>query len=134
MAEQVVKSLPQNTPEGKEELGSIEVAPEVIEVIAGIATTEVEGIFGTRGSFASGVAEKFGKKVHGKGIKTEWTPDGLVVDVYCVVQYGAQVAKVAAKVQRQIREAISNMTALTTKEVNVHITGIQFEQEQPKAE
>ncbi len=134
MAEQVVKSLPQNTPEGKEELGSIEVAPEVIEVIAGIATTEVEGIFGTRGSFASGVAEKFGKKVHGKGIKTEWTPEGLVVDVYCVVQYGAQVAKVAAKVQRQIREAISNMTALTTKEVNVHITGIQFEQEQQKAE
>lgn len=134
MAEQVVKSLPQNTPEGKEELGSIEVAPEVIEVIAGIATTEVEGIFGTRGSFASGVAEKFGKKVHGKGIKTEWTPEGLVVDVYCVVQYGAQVAKVAAQVQRQIREAISNMTALTTKEVNVHITGIQFEQEQQKAE
>ncbi|WP_010303161.1 Asp23/Gls24 family envelope stress response protein [Kurthia senegalensis] len=134
MAEQVVKSLPQNTPEGKEELGSIEVAPEVIEVIAGIATTEVEGIFGTRGSFASGVAEKFGKKVHGKGIKTEWTPEGLVVDVYCVIQYGAQVAKVAAKVQRQIREAISNMTALTTKEVNVHITGIQFEQEQQKAE
>ena len=34
MAEQVVKSLPQTTPEGKEELGSIEVAPEVIEVIA----------------------------------------------------------------------------------------------------
>lgn len=134
MAEQVVKSLPQTTPEGKEELGSIEVAPEVIEVIAGIATTEVEGIFGTRGSFAAGVAEKFGKKVHGKGIKTEWTAEGLVVDVYCVVQYGAQVAKVAAKVQKQIREAIENMTALTTKEVNVHITGIQFEQDQQKAE
>lgn len=128
MAEKEIQSLPQSTPNGKEALGDIEVAPEVIEVIAGIATTEVEGIFGTRGSFATGVAEKFGKKVHGKGIKTEWTEEGLIVDVYCVVQYGVSVAHVAREVQRQIRESIENMTDLQTKEVNVHITGVQFEQ------
>ncbi|MGE7919385.1 Asp23/Gls24 family envelope stress response protein [Viridibacillus sp. NPDC093762] len=128
MAEKVIQSLPQSTPAGKEELGKIEVAPEVIEVIAGIATTEVEGVSGTRGNFATGVVEKFGKKVHGKGIKTEWTETGLIVDVYCFVQYGASVAKVAQQVQTQIREAIFNMTSLATQEVNVHITGIQFDQ------
>ena len=82
MAEKVVQSLPQNTPSGKDELGKIEVAPEVIEVIAGIATTEVEGVSKTRGNFATGVVEKFGKKVHGKGIKTEWTEEGLIVDSF----------------------------------------------------
>ncbi|MGM9968154.1 MULTISPECIES: Asp23/Gls24 family envelope stress response protein [unclassified Rummeliibacillus] len=128
MAEKVVQSLPQNTPSGKDELGKIEVAPEVIEVIAGIATTEVEGVSKTRGNFATGVVEKFGKKVHGKGIKTEWTEEGLIVDVYCFVQYGVSVAKVAKQVQTQIREAIANMTSHTTKEVNVHITGILFDQ------
>lgn len=128
MTEQTIQSLQQPTPNGKEALGEIEVAPEVIEVIAGIATNEVEGVSGTRGSFASGVVEKLGKKVHGKGIKTEWTEDGLVVDVYCFVQYGASVARVAREVQRQIRESIENMTTLRTKEVNVHVTGIQFDQ------
>lgn len=128
MAEKEIQSLPQSTPNGKVALGDIEVAPEVIEVIAGIATNEVEGISGTRGSFASGVAEKFGKKVHGKGIKTEWTEDGLTVDVYCVVNYGVAVAHVAREVQRQIRESIENMTELHAVEVNVHITGIQFDQ------
>lgn len=128
MAEKEIQSLPQSTPNGKVALGDIEVAPEVIEVIAGIATNEVEGISGTRGTFASGVAEKFGKKVHGKGIKTEWTEDGLTVDVYCVVNYGVAVAHVAREVQRQIRESIENMTELHTIEVNVHITGIQFDQ------
>lgn len=62
MAEKQQVAFVQPTPVGKEELGKIEVAPEVIEVIAGIAATEVEGIAATRGNFASGVAERFGKK------------------------------------------------------------------------
>lgn len=117
----------QMTPEGKEYLGTIEIAPEVITVIAGIATNEVEGIAGTRGNFAAGVVERLGKKVHGKGIKTEITSDGLFIDVYCLVKFGASIPNVAAEVQSQIRQAIENMTSLVPKEVNVHITGVQFE-------
>ncbi|MEI4771389.1 Asp23/Gls24 family envelope stress response protein [Psychrobacillus sp. FJAT-51614] len=117
----------QMTPEGKEDLGTIEIAPEVITVIAGIATNEVEGIAGTRGNLASGVVERLGKKVHGKGIKTEITAEGLFIDVYCLVKYGASVPVVAREVQSQIRQAIENMTSLVPKEVNVHITGVQFD-------
>ena len=121
-------SYVQMSPSGKEELGKIEVAPEVLEVIAGIATTDVKGVAGTRGSFATGVAERLGKKVHGKGIKTELTDEGLFVEIYCTVKYGSSIPAVATEVQNQVRQAILNMTSLETKEVNVHITGIQFEQ------
>ena len=48
--------------QGQDGLGKIEIAPEVIEVIAGIAATEVEGVAQMRGNFASGVAEKLGRK------------------------------------------------------------------------
>ncbi|MER1999241.1 MAG: Asp23/Gls24 family envelope stress response protein [Lysinibacillus sp.] len=131
MAEKVSKSYTQPTPAGKEEIGKIEVAPEVIEVIAGIATTEVEGVASTRGSLASGVAERFGKKVHSKGIKSSMTEEGsLVVDVYCTVKYGYSIPKVAKDVQLAIRQTIANMTLIETNEVNVHITGIQFEKEE----
>lgn len=131
MAEKLSKSYTQPTPEGKEELGKIEVAPEVIEVIAGIATTEVDGVASTRGSLASGVAERFGKKVHSKGIKSSMSEDGsLVVDVFCTVKYGYAIPKVAKEVQMGIRQAIANMTLIETNEVNVHITGIQFEKEE----
>ena len=129
MAEKIIHAFIQPTPSGKEELGQIEVAPEVIEVIAGIATTEVEGVAATRGNFASGVVERFGKKVHSKGIKSSVTEDGLAIDVFCTVKYGFAIPKVAKEVQSQIRQAIQNMTALETREVNVHITGLQFEQE-----
>ena len=47
-------------------LGKVEIAPEVIEVIAGIAASEVDGVAQMRGNFAAGVAERFGKKHHGK--------------------------------------------------------------------
>lgn len=131
MAEKLSKSYTQPTPEGKEEIGKIEVAPEVIEVIAGIATTEVEGVASTRGSLASGVAERFGKKVHSKGIKSSITEEGsLVVDVFCTVKYGYAIPKVAKDIQQSIRQAIANMTLIETNEVNVHITGIQFEKEE----
>ncbi|MEC1180563.1 Asp23/Gls24 family envelope stress response protein [Metasolibacillus meyeri] len=128
MAEKQPTSFVQPTPIGKEELGQIEVAPEVIEVIAGIATTEVEGVAATRGSFASGVVEKFGKKVHSKGIKSAMSEDGrIVIDVFCSVKYGFTVPKVAKDIQASIRQAIFNMTAIETSEVNVHITAIQFD-------
>ena len=131
MADKQPTSFVQPTPMGKEELGQIEVASEVLEVIAGIATTEVEGVAATRGSFASGVVERFGKKVHSKGIKASMTNDGLIaVDVYCSVKYGFSIPKIAKEVQSSIRQAILNMTSIETNEVNVHITGIQFEKEE----
>lgn len=127
MAEKIMPSFVGTASSGNKELGRVQLAPEVLEVIIGIATTEVKGVANTRGNFASGVAEKFGKVMHGKGVKTEWSEAGLTVDVYCVVEYGYSVPSVALEIQKQIRHAILHMTSLETKEVNVHITGLHFE-------
>lgn len=48
-------------------LGKVEIAPEVIEVIASIAASEVEGVAQMRSNFATGVVEKFGKRCTTKG-------------------------------------------------------------------
>lgn len=50
-------------------LGKVEIAPEVIEVIAGIAASEVEGVAEMRGNFATGVVERFGKRITEKASK-----------------------------------------------------------------
>ncbi|MDZ5471056.1 Asp23/Gls24 family envelope stress response protein (plasmid) [Bacillus sp. 31A1R] len=113
--------------QGNTGLGKVEIAPEVIEVIAGIAASEVEGVSQMRGNFASGVVERLGKKNHGKGVKVELTEEGIKVDVYCLMKFGVSIPTVAQKVQDNIRQALLNMTALDAEEVNVHIVGIQFE-------
>lgn len=115
------------TSNGAQDLGNIEVAPEVLEIIASIAATDIEGVASMRGNFASGVVERLGKKVHGKGIKTDLSEEGLAIDVYCVIDYGVSIPKTALKIQEQVRQTLENMTSLQTQEVNVHITGVNFE-------
>ncbi len=108
-------------------LGKVEIAPEVIEVIAGIAASEVEGVAQMRGNFATGVVEKLGKKNHGKGVKVELSEEGIKVDVYCLMKFGVSIPAVAQSIQDNIRQALLNMTALETKEINIHVVGVLFE-------
>ncbi len=108
-------------------LGKVEIAPEVIEVIAGIAASEVEGVAQMRGNFASGVVERLGKKNHGKGVKVDLSEDGITIDVYCVMMFGVSIPTVAQRIQDNTRQALFNMTALEIKEINIHVVGIQFE-------
>lgn len=115
-------------------LGKVEIAPEVIEVIAGIAASEIEGVAEMRGNFAAGVVERFGRKNHGKGVKVDLSDDGIVIDVYCVIEFGVSIPTVAQKVQDNIRQALLNMTALEINEINIHVVGVQFEQKQPELE
>ncbi|ANB59657.1 Asp23/Gls24 family envelope stress response protein [Anoxybacteroides amylolyticum] len=108
-------------------LGKVEIAPEVIEVIAGIAASEVEGVAQMRGKFAAGVVERLGKKNHGKGVKVDIREDGVAIDIYCLIQFGVSIPSVAKKVQENVRQALFNMTGLETSEINVHVVGVQFD-------
>ncbi|MBR3118919.1 Asp23/Gls24 family envelope stress response protein [Oceanobacillus profundus] len=121
MSEQPLLNVSDNTA-----LGKVEIAPEVIEVIAGIAATEVDGVYAMRGNFATGVVERFGKKAHNKGIKVELLDDGVSIDVYVILNFGVSIPQVAQQLQTNIRQTLTNMTALELKEVNVHVVGVQM--------
>ena len=47
----------------QDELGEIVIAPEVIEIISGIAASKVEGVYKMQGSFANNVTEWLGRSV-----------------------------------------------------------------------
>lgn len=110
-------------------LGKVEIAPEVIEVITGIASSEVKGVAAMRGNFASGVVEKLGGKSHSKGVKVELTESGILIDLYVVLTFGVSIPKVAESLQTNIRQTLKNMTALEIAEINVHVVGIDMEQD-----
>ncbi|GEN45281.1 Asp23/Gls24 family envelope stress response protein [Alkalibacillus haloalkaliphilus] len=114
-------------------LGRVEIAPEVIEVIAGIAANEVSGVANMRGNIASNVTERLGKKKHGKGVKVELTEEGIEIDVYTVLDYGVSIPKVCEKIQDNIRTTLKNMTALEIIEINVHVVGVQIEEKQEES-
>lgn len=124
MADQSLVNVSDNTG-----LGKVEIAPEVIEVIAGIAASEVNGLSTMRGNFATGVVEKFGKKSHSKGVKVELTDTGIIIDLFVVLNFGVSIPEVAQKIQANIRQTLKNMTSLEIAEINVHVVGVQMEKE-----
>ena len=117
------------------EMGSIQIAPEVIEVIAGLATVEVPGVAGMSGGFAGGIAELLGRKYLSKGVKVEVGQREAAVDVSIIVEYGNRIPEIASDIQRNVKRSIEVMTGLTVVEVNVHIHDVHFKAgEKPEEE
>ncbi|MFA6808698.1 MAG: Asp23/Gls24 family envelope stress response protein [Eubacteriales bacterium] len=108
-------------------LGSVKIADEVVEVIAGMAASEVEGVAAMSGGFVGDIANMLsrGKNVS-KGIKVEVGEKEASVDLFLAVEYGVSIPEVAQKVQESVKEAIEGMTGLSVLEINVHIQGIAF--------
>ena len=115
-------------------LGTIRVADEVVSIIAGLATTEVDGIAGMSGGIAGGIAEILGRKNFSKGVKVEVGEKEAAVDLYIIVKYGIRIPEVALAAQENVKRAIETMTGLTVVEVNVHVQGVGFPEEESKGE
>ena len=115
-------------------LGSIRIADEVVSIIAGLAATEVEGIAGMSGGIAGGIAEMLGRKNFAKGVKVEVGEKEAAVDLYIIVKYGVRIPDVALAAQENVKQAIENMTGLSVVEVNIHVQGVGFPDEEDKTE
>ncbi|MBP1041506.1 Asp23/Gls24 family envelope stress response protein [Vagococcus sp. BWB3-3] len=110
---------------GQENMGGeIVIAPEVIEVIIGIAASKVSGVYGMRGDLASNVNELLGRAAHGKGVHLKNDDNGLKVELYCYLNYGVSVPKVALNMQEKVKQQVLYMTDIELAEVNIHVVGV----------
>ncbi|MGC7873536.1 Asp23/Gls24 family envelope stress response protein [Desulfosporosinus sp. FKB] len=113
--------------ETENSLGSIRIADEVVEVIAGLAASEVEGVVGMSGGFVGDLAQMLGRNKNlSKGVKVEVGEHEVAVDLFIVVEYGVSIPEVAYKVQEAVKDAIESMTGLRVVEANVHVQGVNF--------
>ena len=115
-------------------LGAIRIADEVVSIIAGLAATEVDGIAGMSGGIAGGIAEMLGRKNFAKGVKVEVGEKEAAVDLFIIVKYGVRIPDIALAVQENVKQAIETMTGLSVVEVNVHVQGVGFPEENAKAD
>ncbi|HZK56250.1 MAG TPA: Asp23/Gls24 family envelope stress response protein [Desulfosporosinus sp.] len=106
-------------------LGSIRIADEVVEVIAGLAASQVGGVVGMSGGLVGDLAKMLGRNKNlSKGVKVEIGEHEVAVDLYIVVEYGVSIPEVALIVQEAVKEAIESMTGLKVVETNVHVQGV----------
>lgn len=105
-------------------IGEVMIADDVIATIAGLATTEVEGVAAMQGNITNELVGKLGMKNMTKGIKLKLEEDGVIVDLYIQMRYGYSIPKTCGIIQDKVKTAIENMVGLMVKTVNVHIVGV----------
>lgn len=105
-----------------ETIGDIVISPRVLEVITGIATAKVDGVYSLQNK---AVTDGFSKTALGKGVYLQTSEDGTVTaDIYVSLQYGVSVPQVAMAIQQAVKSAVYDMAEVIISEVNIHVTGI----------
>ncbi len=118
--------------EGENE-GTITYANEVVAIIAGVATNEVEGIAGM--CTIGGISDILGRNKNiTRGVKVEIGSEEASIDLYIIVEYGTPIQKAASDVQENVRKAVESMTGLKVVRVDVHVQGVSFEKENKEAQ
>ncbi len=107
-------------------LGEVQIADEVVAIIAGLAATEVEGVSSMAGNITNELVSKLGMKNLSKGIKVSVAEGRVNVDVALNIAFGYAIPEVSAKVQEKIKNAIENMTGLEVAAVNIRIAAVDM--------
>lgn len=109
------------------EYGQVQIADEVVAIIAGLAATEVKGISAMAGNITKELVSKLGMKSLSKGVKVDILEGVVSIDVAVNIDYGYNIPETCKKVQEKVKAAIENMTGLEVSEVNVHVAGVEME-------
>lgn len=109
----------------QEELGYIEVADEVIAIVASLAALDVPGVVAMSTGFKEGISNFLGKKSPAKGVRVKVTGRTCRVAVYVTVEYGCNIPEVAMKLQKKVKSAVDEMTEYNAEFVDVHIEGVK---------
>lgn len=131
----IIEEVVELTEESSQNNSSVKISADVVATIAGVATTEIEGVAGMCTSFAGGIAEKFGgKKSLTKGIKASITDNSTIIDLYVIVDFGVRIPELAWEIQENVKNSVETMTGLKVEKVNIHIDGISFKKSELQPE
>ena len=110
----------------EDKLGEVNIADEVVSIIAGLAATEVDGVASMAGNITNELVSRLGKKNLSKGVKVEVIERTVVVDIAINILYGYEIPDISEKVQERVKSAIETMTGLEVKAVNVKIVSVDM--------
>ena len=109
-------------------VGTVQIADEVVAIIAGLAATEVEGVVSMAGNITNDIGGKLGMKNLSRGVKVEVLEGVVSVRLALNIRYGYSIPETSQKVQEKVKAAIENMTGLEVADVNISITDVVLDQ------
>lgn len=112
-----------------DQLGVVQIADDVVAMIASLAATEVEGVSSMAGNITNELMSKVGMKSLSKGVKVDVLEGNVTVDLAVTMEYGYNIPATCQKVQAKVKAAIENMTGLVCTDVNIRIAGVNMKKD-----
>lgn len=114
-------------PPSRKSLGSINISPNTIAMVAGIATMQCFGVIGMASrNLQDGISDLLtGKDNLTKGIEVVIDDDQVNLELYIIVEYGLRIQEVARNVIENVRYAVENQLGLNNIKVNVIVQSVR---------
>lgn len=113
-----------------DKLGRIKVSPAAI---AALVTEAVKECYGVVGMSSRSRLDDLAGSLHRsarRGVDISEGDNGVIVDVYVVVEYGTRISEVAAGVMRRIHFSLTQSAGIPVQAVNVHVQGLRVSDNQ----
>ena len=111
-------------------MGEVQIADEVVAIIAALAATEVDGVASMAGNITNELVSRLGMKNLSKGVKVDVLEGVVTVSLALNLKYNYSIMDVSAKVQEKVKSAVENMTGLEVADVNVKVAGVEMESQE----
>lgn len=112
-----------------ENIGAVQIADDVVAMIASLAATEVKGVSSMAGNITNELMAKAGVKKLTKGVRVAVQEGCVNVDLAVTMDYGFNIPATCQQVQNKVKSAIENMTGLSCESVNIRIAGVNMKKD-----
>lgn len=109
----------------EEKVGVVQIADDVVAMIASLAATEVEGVSCLAGNITNEIISRIGVKKLSKSVRVTVAERRVKVDLALMMEYGYGIPATCHQVQAKVKAAIENMTGLKCSDVNIRIAGVK---------
>jgi uncharacterized alkaline shock family protein YloU len=108
--------------------GRIEVAPQIIAIVAEEAALQCYGIVGLASRRRQGIWTRLlptARETGGVVVRVE-DGDRVILDLYVIIEYGTRIVEVARNVMSNVKFAVEQALGIPVQEVNVNVQGIHL--------
>ena len=110
----------------EDKVGVVQIADDVVAMIASLAATEVEGVSSLAGNITNELISRVGAKKLTKAVRVTVAERNVKVDLALTMEYGYSTPATCHQVQAKVKAAIENMTGLGCSNVNIRIAGVKL--------
>ncbi len=110
------------------DLGTVNISKDVISIISGLAAMECYGLVGMASqSIQDGLAKLLGSDNLSKGVEVKVIEEGIIVDLYIIVEYGTKISEVANNVVDRVKYTLEEIAGVSVLEVNINVQGVRVD-------